>query len=75
MALESTYLSWVDFSATGMDMDQIADRVAKSALIASNQGPTFGTGGELHLRFNIGTQRSRVIDAVARMQEAFSDLQ
>lgn len=75
MALESTYLSWVDFSGTGMDMQQIADRVANSAKIASNQGPTFGAGGDLHLRFNIGTQRARVIDAVARMQDAFSDLQ
>lgn len=75
MSLESTYLSWVDFSGTGMTMDEISDRVAQTARIASNQGPTFGTGGELHLRFNIGTQRSRVVEAVTRMKEAFNDLQ
>lgn len=75
MSLESTYLSWVDFSGTGMTMQEISDRVAKTARIASNQGPTFGKGGELHLRFNVGTQRSRIVEAVARMKDAFSDLQ
>ncbi|MBT6864207.1 MAG: aminotransferase, partial [Planktomarina temperata] len=42
---------------------------------AVNHGPTFGTGGESFLRFNIGTQRANVERAVAAMQEAFSDLQ
>ena len=32
-------------------------------------------GGETFLRFNFGTQRARVIEAVSRMQEAFADLQ
>ncbi|WP_380054769.1 MalY/PatB family protein [Falsihalocynthiibacter sp. SS001] len=75
MPLEATYLSWVDFTNTGMTMDEISERVAKSAKIAANQGPTFGTGGELHLRFNLATPRSRVEEAVARLQSAFSDLQ
>jgi cystathionine beta-lyase len=75
MSLEATYLSWVDFSGTGMTMAEISERVAKTARIASNQGPSFGTGGALHLRFNIGTQRARVEEAVARMQAAFGDLQ
>lgn len=75
MNIEATYLAWVDFSGTGMSMTEISERVAKTARIAANQGPTFGTGGDLHLRFNIGTQRSRVQEAVSRMQAAFSDLQ
>lgn len=75
MKLEATYLSWVDFTATGMSMEEVSERVAKVARIATNQGPTFGTGGNLHLRFNIGTQRSRIQEAVARMKDAFGDLQ
>jgi len=34
-----------------------------------------GKGGETFLRFNIATPRSRVIEAVKRMQNAFKDLQ
>ncbi|AML53591.1 MalY/PatB family protein [Falsihalocynthiibacter arcticus] len=75
MHLEATYLAWVDFAGTGMSMSEISERVAKVARIATNQGPTFGTGGEVHLRFNVGTQRSRVQEAVSRMQAAFGDLQ
>ncbi len=75
MPLESTYLSWVDFSGTGMDRAEFSDRVAKRARIATNAGPSFGKGGESFLRFNIATPRSRVEEAVARLTEAFGDLQ
>jgi cystathionine beta-lyase len=40
-----------------------------------NKGPTFGTGGENFLRFNIAAPRSVVQDATDRMKQAFSDLQ
>ncbi len=75
MPMQGTYLSWVDFSATGMARAEFSDRVAQKARIAATPGHTLGTGGEAFLRFNLGTQRARVIEAVARMQDAFSDLQ
>jgi cystathionine beta-lyase len=75
MQMQSTYLAWVDFSGTGMETAEFADRVRKVAKIAPNDGPTFGTGGETYLRFNLGTPRANVERAVARMTEAFSDLQ
>ncbi len=75
MHLEATYLSWVDFQGTGMDRDEFTRRVEQDAKIAANHGPTFGTGGESFLRFNIALPRARVEDAVARMQSAFADLQ
>lgn len=75
MPLEATYLAWVDFSDTGMTEAEVLDRVQGRARIAVNHGKTFGAGGETFLRFNFGTQRARVIEAVSRMQEAFADLQ
>lgn len=75
MPLEATYLAWVDFSATGMAQTEFTDRVQKSAKIAANHGPTFGSGGADFLRFNIACPRARVIEAVERLQNAFSDLQ
>ena len=75
MPLESTYLAWVDFTGTGMTREEFTTRVEQDARIAANHGPTFGTGGEGFLRFNLATPRARVEAAVARLQEAFGDLQ
>lgn len=75
MALEATYLSWVDFSGTGMAQDEFIGRVEKSAGICANHGQTFGAGGDTFLRFNIATPRARVEEAVRRLTHAFADLQ
>jgi len=75
MPLQSTYLAWVDFSGTGMDMAEFTTRVERDAKIVANHGPTFGTGGANYLRFNLGAPRSVMTDAVARLQRAFGDLQ
>ena len=75
MPLEATYLAWVDFSGTGMSRAEFTARVERDARIAANHGPSFGTGGESWLRFNLATPRSRVAEAVARLRQAFSDLQ
>ena len=75
MPLQATYLSWVDFSGTGMTLDDVIERVQGKAKIVGNHGPTFGTGGELCLRFNIATRRSVIEEAVKRLKLAFSDLQ
>ncbi|MEL7080742.1 MAG: MalY/PatB family protein [Pseudomonadota bacterium] len=75
MPLEATYLSWVDFSGTGMGREEFTRRIEQDACIAVNHGPTFGKGGESWLRFNIATPRTRVEEAVERLAQAFSDLQ
>ncbi len=75
MKLDATYLAWVDFEATGMDLTEYRQRVNREAGIAVNYGDTFGSGGETFLRFNIGTPRARVVEAVERLQKAFADLQ
>ncbi len=75
MHLQATYLAWVDFSNTGMTADEYIARVQTGAKIAANHGVSFGKGGEPYLRFNLATPRATVIEAVARLKSAFSDLQ
>ncbi len=75
MEMGSTYLAWVDFSGTGMEQAEINDRIAKTARIATNPGTMFGSGGELCHRFNLAMPRATIEEAVARIQNAFSDLQ
>ncbi len=73
--LEATFLAWVDFSGTGMTEQELVDRVENKARIVVNKGAVFGTGGAGYLRFNIGTQRARIEEAIRRLGDAFSDLQ
>ena len=75
MALEATYLAWVDFAGTGMKPAEFTRRVERDARIAVNHGVVFGTGGETALRFNIAMPRAQLAEAVARLQRAFADLQ
>ena len=75
MPLDATYLTWVDFSATGMEPAEFYRRLEQDARIAVNHGDTFGTGGALCARFNFATQRARLEEACARLQHAFADLQ
>ncbi|MES2844402.1 MAG: MalY/PatB family protein [Pseudomonadota bacterium] len=75
MPLEATYLAWLDFSGTGMSSAEFTARVEKEAKIATNHGASFGAGGESFLRFNIAAPRAQVVEAVARMQATFADLQ
>lgn len=75
MPLQATYLSWVDFSGTGMSPDEFTARVEQDARIAANHGATFGRGGDSFLRFNVATPRARVVAAAERLTRAFGDLQ
>ena len=73
--MQGTYLAWVDFAGTGMTQAEVTDRVRKGAKIAASPGPDFGKGGESFLRFNLAMPRSRIAEAVERLQRAFADLQ
>jgi len=75
MKMQATYLAWVDFSGTGMDKQEFTDRVMKQALVVPNHGPTFGTGGDNYLRFNIACRRALLEEALTRIEAAFADLQ
>ena len=75
MALEATYLSWIDFSGTGMEPAEFIRRVEKDAGIAANHGATFGPGGESWLRFNLAAPRAVIEQAANRLKAAFADLQ
>lgn len=75
MPLQSTYLAWVDFSGTGMTFEEVRRRIREVARIAPSDGPEFGPGGEICMRFNLATQHARVEEACVRLKDAFSDLQ
>ena len=75
MPMQGTYLAWVDYSGTGMSREEIDRRVKGVAKLCPTPGPALGRGGELCDRFNIGTRRALVSEALDRLRDAFGDLQ
>ena len=63
---DASYLAWVDVSAYGLG-DDPAIPLLEVGRIAVNSGPTFGAGGEGHIRVNIGTSAHIIEDIVARI--------
>ena len=75
MPMQSTYLSWIDFSKTGMDHAEMLRRVRGDARLAASNGTDFGTGGEHFMHFNLAMPRTQLAEAAERLQAAFADLQ
>jgi len=71
MPLEGTYLAWLDFSGTGLPMEEVIRRVQESAGLALNHGATFGPGGENFLRLNFACPRPMLDEALSRLAKAF----
>lgn len=68
--LEGTYLPWVDISATGITSQQLCDRLLAEAKVWVNPGTMYGPqSGEGYIRFNIATQRSRLMEALERISK------
>ena len=72
MQLESTFLAWVNFSDTGLSPNEVCRRIKDEAQIAASNGEKFGPGGESFIRFNIGTHRSNITEAIKRLRRAFT---
>ncbi len=66
---EGTYLAWLDCRGLDLPDDPAAAFLARGR-VALNSGPTFGTGGEGHVRLNLATSPAIVTEAVERMGEA-----
>ena len=68
--LEGTYLPWVDVSAMGITSQELCDKLLDEAKVWLNPGTMYGPqSGEGYIRFNIATQRSRLIKALNRIKE------
>ena len=62
-------LPWVDISAMGITSQELCDRLLRDAKVWINPGTMYGPKtGEGYVRFNIATQRSRLIEALERIK-------
>ena len=65
---EASYLAWLDFSALGLDHDDLRSRLLNCAHVALNDGTTFG-GNDYRgcFRINIGCPRATLLEALERI--------
>ena len=67
--LEGTYLPWVDVSAMGIPVETLCQRLLQEAKVWINPGTMYGPEtGKGYVRFNIATQRSRLVEALERIK-------
>ena len=67
--LEGTYLVWIDITATGLTAQQYADLLMDKARVWVNPGTMYGPqSGEGYIRVNIACPRSRLMEALQRIQ-------
>lgn len=65
----ATYLAWLDCRGLGLG-DDPSSTFLERGRVALNPGPSFGAGGEGHVRLNLGTSRAILTEAVDRMASA-----
>ena len=68
----SSYLAWMDLSASGIEGDP-SEFILDRARVAVSAGPTFGAGGEGFIRLNFGTSPSILAEILDRMGRALME--
>ena len=68
---EATYLAWINFSATGLNDDEIKDKLIYKANLGLSHGPIFGKGGEGFQRMNLAAPRATVLKALEQLKSDF----
>ena len=63
---QASYLAWIDLSAYGLG-DDPSQALLREARVAVNAGPTFGRGGEGHVRLNMATSPAILTELVQRI--------
>ncbi|MBR5019025.1 MAG: pyridoxal phosphate-dependent aminotransferase [Bacteroidales bacterium] len=71
---QASFLIWLDCRGLGLGHDALIDLFVNRARLALNDGEAFGPGGEGHMRLNVGAPRSRLSEAMARLEQAVKSL-
>lgn len=66
--LEGTYLQWIDLRCMGLSQKELMEKL-ESAQVFVNDGATFGTGGEGHIRFNLACPTRCIEEAMDRLAD------
>ncbi len=71
---EATFLAWLDCRQAGIPGPRPCEYFIDNARVATNDGATFGRGGEGFVRLNFGCPRSTLVEALERMRRQLAAL-
>ena len=71
---QATYLIWLNCKALNMPPADLEKFFLEKAKVAMNEGSTFGPGGADFMRMNIACPRSRLVEALNRIEAAVNKL-
>ena len=69
---EGTYLAWLDFRAYFTDGHELQQFLVHTAKVGLNPGENFGSQGTGFARINFATQRSVLLEALTRIEQALT---
>lgn len=67
--IEGTYLLWLDFRETGIDVDELDRRIIYDAKLWLDSGKIFGKNGEGFQRINVACPRCLLEEALKRLKQ------
>ncbi len=67
---EGTYLLWLDCRSLGLNDEELDRFIKEKAKLLLEPGTIFGTGGSGFQRMNIACPRSRLLEALQRLEKA-----
>lgn len=69
---EGTFLLWIDCSRQNLSQKERTKKLEEKGKIIVDPGEKYGTGGEHHIRINIGCPRATLEEILHRLQYTFS---
>lgn len=70
-AHEGTYLVWLDFTKTGLSVDELEDFIIHEAKLWLDSGKIFGESGNGFQRINVACPRKVLEEALSRIKDAW----
>ena len=67
---QATYLIWLNCKDLGLTPKELQKFFLEEAKVAMNEGSSFGPGGAGFMRMNIACPRSRLVEALKRIETA-----
>ena len=75
MKLEGTYLVWVDIRKSGLNADELAEKLLRDGKVQVNSGMMYGkTAGEDYIRRNIAGPRAILQEGLNRIVKVLTHL-
>lgn len=67
---QASYLVWIDYRETGIDENEMMDRLLNKGRLAIEPGTKYGEAGRGYLRINLACPRSTVEEGIKRFKKA-----